>query len=218
MNQKPPRVAAWLIELFAPMECAEGVLGDLEEEFAGRLQQSGCRAARRWYRHQAVRTTVHLSWGSIRSAPWSTPAQVLASFVVGLLLYGVVSIWVARLVSNLPIYDYDISVWSWRVAAFIRLVLLPVALGWSIAAFARDREMVMTTLVVGLVVGMSLLGVVAADVRLHVSGPGPRMGPFRLLTHVLEIVLTQLVLPLGIVAGGMVRRLQQLRRSAERLA
>ena len=218
MNQKPPRVASWLVEVFAPMECAEGVLGDLEEEFGERLRQSGCRAARHWYRRQAVKTTVHLSWGSIRTAPWSTPAQVVASFVVGLLLYGLVNIWVARLVSNLPIYDYDTSVWSWRGAAFIRFVVLPVALGWSIAAFARGREMIMTTLVVGLVVGMTVLPVVAADVRLHVSEHGPRMGLFGLSTHVLEIFLTQSVFPLGVVAGGMVRRLQQLRRSAGILA
>ena len=214
MNQKPPRVASWLVEVFAPMECAEGVLGDLEEEFAGRLHQSGYRAARHWYWRQALRTTVHLFWGLIRTAPWSTTAQVLASLVVGLLLYTMMTRWVARLVSNLPIYDYDTSIWSWRAADFIRFIALPIALGWSIAAFARGREMIITTLVVCLVVGMMLLPLVAADVRLHVSGPAPRMRLFSLLTHVLEIFLTQSVFPLGVVIGGMVRRLQQLRRSA----
>jgi hypothetical protein len=82
MNSKPPRAAVWLVELFAPIESAEGVLGDLEEEFAGRLTRSGHRAARRWYGRHALRTTVHLAWGAVRAAPWSTLAQVLASLVV----------------------------------------------------------------------------------------------------------------------------------------
>jgi hypothetical protein len=69
MTSKAPHAAVWLVELFAPMENAEGVLGDLEEEFAGRLTRSGHRAARRWYWRQALRTTIHLFWGSIRTAP-----------------------------------------------------------------------------------------------------------------------------------------------------
>ena len=64
MTSKPPRAAVWLVELFAPIESAEGVLGDLEEEFAGRLTRSGDRPARRWYWRQALRTTVHLVLGA----------------------------------------------------------------------------------------------------------------------------------------------------------
>ena len=67
MTSKPPRAAVWLVELFAPIESAEGVLGDLEEEFAGRLTRSGDRPARRWYWRQALRTTVHLVLGAVRA-------------------------------------------------------------------------------------------------------------------------------------------------------
>ena len=210
MSQQPPAVAAWLVELFAPTECVEGVLGDLEEEFAARLHLSGCRAARRWYRHQAVRTTVHLWWGSIRTAPWSTPAQVLASLVVGLLLYGMMNIWVARLVRNLPIYDYDTSIWSWRAADFIRFIVLPIALGWSIAAFARGREMIITTLVAGALVGMLVL-TLAVNARLLLLGPGPRLWVLR---WAVEFFLLETIFPLGLLIGGMLRRLRQMRGSA----
>lgn len=213
MTSEPPRAAVWLVELFAPIESAEGVLGDLEEEFAGRLTRSGHRASRRWYWRHALRTTVHLFWGLIRTAPWSTTAQVLASLVVGLLLYGMMNGWVARLVSNLPIYDYDTSIWSWRAADFIRFIVLPIALGWSIAAFARGREMIITTLVVGVVVGMLLL-TLAVNARLLLLGPGQRMGLYWTLLHVFEVFLVQTIFPLGVLIGGMIRRLQQLRGSA----
>jgi hypothetical protein len=213
MSPKPPRPAAWLVDLFAPGESAEGVLGDLQEEFTGRLTRSGHRAARHWYWRQAVRTTVHLLWGSVRTRPWSTTAQVLASLVVGLLLYGMVNIWVGRLVSNLPIYDYDTSVWSWRAAAIIRFVAMPVALGWSIAALARGREMIITTLVVGVLVGMLLL-TLTVNARLLVLGPGQRLGLYWALMYVFEVFLVQTIFPLGVMMGGMIRRLQELRKSA----
>ena len=83
MTSKPPRAAVWLVELFAPIESAEGVLGDLEEEFAGRLTRSGDRPARRWYWRQALRTTVHLVWGAVRASRgrpprWCWPASLWA--------------------------------------------------------------------------------------------------------------------------------------------
>ena len=217
MTPKPPGAAVWFVELFAPIDSAEAVLGDLEEEFAGRVHQSGYRAARRWYRRQAVTTTVHLSWGSIRAAPWSMPAQVLASFVVGLLLYGAVNLWVARLVSDLPIYDHETSVWSWRGAAFIRFVVLPVALGWSIAAFARGREMIVTTLVVGVLVGMLLLTLLV-NTRLLLLGPGQRMGVYWVLTHVFKMSLMLSTFPFCVLIGGMMRRIQQMRSSSSVVA
>jgi hypothetical protein len=213
MNPKPPRAAAGLVELFAPIESAESVLGDLEEEFAGRLTRSGRQAARRWYWRQATRTTVHLLLGSIRTRPWSTTALVLASFVMASLLYGMMSVWIGRLVSNLPIFDYDTSVWSWRAATLVRFVGLPLALGWSIAALARGREMIITTLVVGVLVGMLLL-TLTVNARLLVLGPGQRLGLYWALMHVFEVFLVQSIFPLCVLFGGMMRRFQQLRGSA----
>jgi len=217
MNQKPPRVASWLVEVFAPMECAEGVLGDLEEEFVGRVIRSGHRAGRRWYTRQALRTTVHLVWGAVRAEPWSTTALVLGSFVAAPLLSGVVNVWVARLVSNLPIYDYETSVWSWRVAAPVRFVAVPLALGWSIAVVARGREMIITTLVAGALLGMLVLPL-ALNVRLLLLGPGQRLGLYWVLRYMFEAFLLLSIFPLGILIGGMLRRLHQLRRSARAAA
>lgn len=210
MTSEPPRAAVWLVELFAPIESAEGVLGDLEEEFAGRLTRSGHRASRRWYWRHALRTTVHLVWGAGRAAPWSTTAQVLASFVVASLLYGVMSVWIARLVSSLPIYDYNASVWSWRAAAVVRFVVVPLALGWSIAFVARGREMVITTLVASL-----LVAILFWNLTIIAHNLVSRFGLTFTLVHtprvVLEILQKGTTYPLGLVIGGMLCRLQRVR-------
>lgn len=213
MTPKPPRTAVWLIEFFVPPATAEPAVGDLEEEFVSRVTRSGHRAARRWYRRQALRTTVHLVWGAVRAEPWSTTALVLGSFVAAPLLSGVANVWVARLVSNLPIYDYETSVWSWRVAALVRFVAVPLALGWSIAVVARGREMIITTLVAGALLGMLVLPL-ALNVRLLLLGPGQRVGLYWVLNYMFEAFLLLLIFPLGILIGGMLRRLQQMRGPA----
>jgi hypothetical protein len=190
------------------MECAEGVLGDLEEEFSGRLVRSGHPASRRWYWRQAIRTTVHLVWGSVRTAPWSTTALVLASFVVSQLLYGVMVIWVQRLVGNLPIYDYDTAIWSWRVAALVKFVCA-LSVGWSVAVIARGREMVTTTLVAGLLSAILLFAVAISAYNLF-SRFGPTATP-ALIRMVFETLRFGTGLPLGLVIGGMLRRMQRMR-------
>ncbi len=37
----PPRIASWLVELFASAEQAESILGDLSEEFSDLASRSG---------------------------------------------------------------------------------------------------------------------------------------------------------------------------------
>ena len=82
MIATPPRGAVRLIELFVTAGTTKPVLGDLEEEFAERPRRVRTSAARRWYWRHALRTTVHLAWGSVRAAPWSTAALVLGSLVL----------------------------------------------------------------------------------------------------------------------------------------
>jgi len=102
MTSKPPRLAVSLVELFAPIDSAEGVLGDLEEEFVGQLARSGLRAARHWYWRQALRTTLHLLWGAVRVAPWLTTALVLASFIGGPRLSSGLSPFLSHSAGRLP--------------------------------------------------------------------------------------------------------------------
>jgi hypothetical protein len=78
---RPPRVALWVVDLFASSTHAEPLLGDLHEEFAGLVATSGVAAARRWFWRQ-TKTIRHLFGAAFRSAPWSIVGGVL----LGLLL------------------------------------------------------------------------------------------------------------------------------------
>jgi hypothetical protein len=53
---RPPRLAAWLVELFTSVEQAECILGDLAEEFSDLASRSGAVHARRWYWRQSLKT------------------------------------------------------------------------------------------------------------------------------------------------------------------
>jgi len=209
MSPKSPRAAARLVELFVPLPSAEAVLGDLEEEFAGRLSRSRHGAARRWYWRQALRTTAHLVWGSARAAPWSTAALVLGSLVLATVADRAVNGAASLLLANINAYDYVGALWFWRAVDVIRFVVVPVALGWSCATIARDREMVITALIAGV-----LIAVLAWNVGVliqHLVPPGPLLGSPGGRRFLYEIVQMGTTFPLSLVAGGMMRRIQQLR-------
>ena len=73
----PPRVAAWLIELFTPYEQAESIPGDLLEAFSDLASKSGAAYARRWFWRQTAPTISHLVRSGFQAAPWSSAGVVL---------------------------------------------------------------------------------------------------------------------------------------------
>src|SRR5207253_2848071 len=46
---RPPRIAAWLVDLFTPERQIEAIQGDLLEEFSDLVSRSGAASARRWF-------------------------------------------------------------------------------------------------------------------------------------------------------------------------
>jgi hypothetical protein len=78
----PPRLAAWLVYLFASVEDAESILGDLHEEFLDVASKSGIVPARRWHWRQSVKTIAHLARSSFRTAPWSLAGVVLLALLL----------------------------------------------------------------------------------------------------------------------------------------
>lgn len=52
---KPPRLAGWILRLRLSVEDREFAIGDVEEEFADRIERDGRARARRWYWRQALR-------------------------------------------------------------------------------------------------------------------------------------------------------------------
>src|SRR5580704_14470195 len=88
---QPPRLAAWLLELFVSDKRAESIAGDLVEEFSELASKSGVAAARSWYWRQSGRAIAHLIGNGFRVAPWSTAGTVIGGFLLlrfGLLLPG----------------------------------------------------------------------------------------------------------------------------------
>ena len=68
-NSTPPRVAHWMVEHFTVSADRDALLGDLNEEFEARALISN-RAARGWYRQQAMRSLFH-----VLRRRWPAPIQ-----------------------------------------------------------------------------------------------------------------------------------------------
>src|SRR4030095_9136811 len=99
---EPPKLAAACVELFASPHEADGILGDLQEEFQTEVAGHGEAVARRHYWRQARRTVRDLAM-----APWW---KLMAFGVIGFALSWPVG-WslnagAKELVVNFPVYTY----------------------------------------------------------------------------------------------------------------
>src|SRR5580700_7130401 len=110
---RPPRVAAWFVEVFASPEEADAVLGDLAEEFSATIARDGDRNARHWYQREAGRTIRDLALSEWRTRPWSSAAIACVGLIlirwilpVGIVLTAPLQIAATALVSHYPVYDY----------------------------------------------------------------------------------------------------------------
>lgn len=149
----PPRIASWLVQLFAPAEHAESILGDLLEEFSDLASRSGLASARRWYWRQGVKTIAHLAGNSFRDAPWSYAAFVLLGFLLrwfgaALPERAIVAILRAQWPYSNGHYDFYVWLVTWGIpmARIVEMTLI----GCIIAAIARGKEVVVTTAVIAI--------------------------------------------------------------------
>jgi hypothetical protein len=78
VHSQPPRMAVWLLVLFAPAEQTESMLGDLLEEFSSLVRTSGLGLARRWYWRQTLNSIQHACVGALRAAPLLMVVAVVA--------------------------------------------------------------------------------------------------------------------------------------------
>jgi hypothetical protein len=142
---RPPRLATWLVNLFASTE-EESILGDLLEEYSDLASKSGVPFARRWYWRQTMKTIAHLADNGFRVAPWSTAAAVVGGFLLH------------RFVSGLPdkvlsaVTDRYLMYWSTHFKAYIWMLngmliehlVLSMFVGCVVALAAKGREMIAT--------------------------------------------------------------------------
>ena len=149
----PPRIASWLVQLFAPSEHAESILGDLLEEFSDLASKSGLASARGWYWRQSVKSIAHLAGGAFRDAPWSFAAFVLLGFLLrwfgaALPEWAIVAILRAQRPYVHGHYDFYIWIVIWGIA--IARVVEMTLIGCIIAAISRGKEIVVTTAVIAI--------------------------------------------------------------------
>jgi hypothetical protein len=166
---QPPRVAVWLVSLFAPAEDSESIVGDLLEEFSRLESRAGVAFARRWYWRQTVKSMAHLIGRGFRDAPWSTTATVVGGFLL------------LRFVSGLPnmllsaITDRYLAFWSTHFQAYLWVLkgmlgahlIARMFVGAVVAGVAKGREMVAT-----LALALILCGLIGAAL-LWVGMHGP---------------------------------------------
>jgi vacuolar-type H+-ATPase subunit I/STV1 len=149
---QPPLIASWLVELFAPAEHAESILGDLLEEFSDLVSKSGLASARSWYWQQSAKTAVHLFGAGFRTAPWSIVAIVLGGYL--LLAFGASRPWVEDAIVGViqfrrhhvtPYYPNLETYLFWlNTSILIGRLLMSLFIGCFVAAVAKGREIVAT--------------------------------------------------------------------------
>lgn len=194
LGPHPPAFAEWIVDLFAPGEQAEYILGDLDEEFSELASKSGVLFARRWYWRQGLKTTFHLVAGAFRTAPWSFAGVVLFGFLLRAFSFSLPeSLVVAILRTQRPYSNHHVMAYVnfYFYGTLIAHVLTSALIGCVMAFFAKGREVVATltlALIFSALVGNALV---------HVAIRG-RVD--------LVWMLWSFADPLGIICGGIVVR------------
>lgn len=83
MSKTPPRLATLLLELSAPREGRDEILGDLHERFLDVVQNQGLSRARRWYWAQALRSSAGFTKQLLRNARPRRHQSTAGSSVMG---------------------------------------------------------------------------------------------------------------------------------------
>ena len=192
----PPRLATWLVDLFASAREADVILGDLHEEFTAVFARDGRTQARRWYWRQSMRTIAHLAVGPFRGKPWPTFGIGVAGLALTWPLFWATSFASRAIVVRYPVYDYVSAQLFWEINS-----LLPSFIaGWVIARVARNRPM---TAALSIVLAMAVLMAVVDPIVVSVLDPRPErtVGSFAL-----RAVSGLLTFGLPVIGGAVIGR------------
>jgi hypothetical protein len=165
---QPPRIAVWLINLFALAEEAESILGDLLEEFSLLAEKSGAPSARNWYWRQTIKTVPRLAGLGFRTAPSITAAAVVGGFLLRKLVAALVgSVTFAVLEKYQVFFEHHLSAYLFFASTGLDIehLITFLLIGFIVAFVARQREMV-ATIVLALIWGtMAVVGSRYAAIR-----------------------------------------------------
>jgi hypothetical protein len=196
---QPPRLAVWLLTLFALDDVAESILGDLLEEFTLLASKSGVAFARRWYWRQTLKTVYQLADHGFRTAPWSTTIAVAAGFALRGDAGRLVEPTIFAVLERYQVYQYHFGTYMFFASTGIDIGHLTTFLlvGFVVAFVAKGREMV-ATMSLGLFWGA--LTVVSFPAVVMQSGYGTALS--RVMVYFAD--------SLAIVIAGMIIRTHRL--------
>jgi hypothetical protein len=162
---QPPRLAMWLLTLFALDDAAEHILGDLLEEFTRLASKSGVPFARRWCWRQTLKTVFQLAAQGFRTAPWLTTAAVVGGFflrgVVGRLVEPTIFAAIERY--QIPDHHFSAYVFLATTGIDIGYLITFLFVGFIVAFVAKGREMV-ATMALGLIFGAMVVVALPVEV------------------------------------------------------
>lgn len=171
---QPPRVAAWLVELFASPQEADGLLGDLAEEFSAAVARDGQADGRRHYRRHAWRTIRDLAVAQWRTRPWSSAAIAVTGLLLttgvgpaGMLVTGPTNLVARTLVARYPIYHYVAASVFWTIV----LLLPSLLVGFVIALLARTVNFRAMSAALAFVLAIAILHAVDTPIAMWLFGP-----------------------------------------------
>jgi hypothetical protein len=155
---QPPRLAMWLLTLFALDDAAEHILGDLLEEFTLLASKSGVPFARRWYWRQTLKTIFQLAAQGFRTAPWLTTAAVAGGFFLRKLVGRLVEPPIFAVLERYHVYEHHFSTYMFFASTGIDIGQLITFLfvGFMVALVAKGREMA-ATMTLGLIFGAMII-------------------------------------------------------------
>jgi len=167
---QPPRIAVWLLNLFALGEESESMLGDLLEEFSLLASKSGVGFARRWYWRQTIRTVPQLARVGVRTAPWLTCAAIVGGFCLRRLVAPLVEPAIFAVLERYQLFfehHFGTLLFLTSTGIDIGHIITFLFIGFFVAFAARRNEMVATIAlalywaalsVVGSIVGVARTG------------------------------------------------------------
>jgi hypothetical protein len=162
---QPPRMAAWLVNLFTRAEEAESILGDLLEEYSHLASKSGVAFARSWYWRQTMKTIAHLVGAGFRVAPWSTAAAVVGGFLLRRFVSGLPERAIFAVLHRYQVFENHFGAYVFFASygiAIGHLLIASLFVGCMVALAAKGREMVVTmtlALVLCALIGAALVWV-----------------------------------------------------------
>jgi hypothetical protein len=171
---RPPRAATWLVELFASPQEADGLLGDLAEEFSEAIARDGEKHARRRYRRHAWRTIRDLAVSQWRTRPWSSAAIAVTGLILvtgigpaRILVTGPTNLVASALVARYPAYYYIAP----SVFSEIVLLLPSLMIGFLIALLAGIIRFRPMSAALAFVTAIATLNAVDTPIVMWLLGP-----------------------------------------------